>query len=79
MQQNFRRAERRVIVRGTARITRGHQKLDLRKNESTYILRGVRHRLENIGEGLLEAIEVQAGNSSSENHVIWFKDVYGRI
>ena len=59
LQMHHHRSEHWIVVRGTARVTRGEEVYTLGENESTYIPRGERHRLENPGRLLLELIEVQ--------------------
>ena len=48
------------------------------KNESTYILVGVVHALENPGKVDLELIEVQSGSYFGEDDIVRFDDIYGR-
>jgi len=55
------RAEHWVVVRGTARVTRGEETFLVAENESTYIPIGMKHRLEIPGKVPLEIIEVQSG------------------
>ncbi|HEY5900168.1 MAG TPA: mannose-1-phosphate guanylyltransferase/mannose-6-phosphate isomerase, partial [Burkholderiales bacterium] len=61
LQMHYHRAEHWIVVRGTARVTRGEESFLLTENESTYIPPGARHRLENPGKIPLEIIEVQSG------------------
>jgi mannose-6-phosphate isomerase-like protein (cupin superfamily) len=72
------RAEHWVVVKGTARITKGDEVVTLSENESTYIPLGVRHRLENPGKIPLELIEVQSGSYLGEDDIVRFDDKYGR-
>ena len=72
------RAEHWVVVRGAARVTRGGETFTLHANESTYIPKGVKHRLENPGPAPLELIEVQTGSYLEEDDIERFEDVYGR-
>ncbi|WP_201320153.1 cupin domain-containing protein, partial [Burkholderia sp. E168m30] len=67
-----------IVVRGTARITRGDETFLLSENESTYIPLGVSHRLENPGKMPLELIEVQSGAYLGEDDIVRFDDTYGR-
>jgi mannose-1-phosphate guanylyltransferase/mannose-6-phosphate isomerase len=67
-----------VVVRGTARVTRGDETLLVSENESTYIPVGTRHRLENPGKVPLEIIEVQSGAYLGEDDIVRFDDAYGR-
>ena len=59
-------------------MTRGPEVIELRENESTYIPRGVKHRLENPGSVPLEMIEVQSGDYLGEDDIVRFEDKYGR-
>ena len=78
LQMHHHRAEHWVVVRGTARVTRGTETLLLGENESTYIPLGVTHRLENPGQIPLEIIEVQSGSYLGEDDIVRFEDNYGR-
>ncbi|HEX6691088.1 MAG TPA: mannose-1-phosphate guanylyltransferase/mannose-6-phosphate isomerase [Burkholderiales bacterium] len=78
LQMHHHRAEHWVVVRGTARVTRGEESFLLTENESTYIPPGTRHRLENPGKLPLEIIEVQSGAYVGEDDIVRFDDVYGR-
>jgi mannose-1-phosphate guanylyltransferase/mannose-6-phosphate isomerase len=75
---HFHRAEHWVVVRGTARITRGEEESLLHEDQSTYIPWGTRHRLENPGKIPLELIEVQSGSYLGEDDILRFDDKYGR-
>jgi mannose-1-phosphate guanylyltransferase/mannose-6-phosphate isomerase len=68
-----------VVVRGTARVTRGDEVFLLTENQSTYIPLGVVHRLENPGRFPLEIIEVQSGVYLGEDDIVRFDDAYGRL
>jgi mannose-1-phosphate guanylyltransferase/mannose-6-phosphate isomerase len=78
LQMHYHRAEHWIVVRGTARVTRGDQSFLLTENESTYIPPGTRHRLENPGKLPLELIEVQSGGYLGEDDIVRFEDQYGR-
>jgi mannose-1-phosphate guanylyltransferase/mannose-6-phosphate isomerase len=78
LQMHYHRAEHWIVVRGTARVTRGEETFLLTENESTYIPPGTRHRLENPGKMPLEIIEVQSGAYLGEDDIVRFEDVYGR-
>lgn len=72
------RAEHWVVVRGTAKVTRGEEQFVLQANQSAYIPSGTKHRLENAGEAPLEIIEVQSGDYLGEDDIERFDDHYGR-
>jgi mannose-1-phosphate guanylyltransferase/mannose-6-phosphate isomerase len=78
LQMHHHRAEHWIVVRGTARVTRGEETFLLTENESTYIPTGTRHRLENPGKLPLEIIEVQSGSYLGEDDIVRFEDTYGR-
>ena len=47
-------------------------------NESTYVPKGVTHRLENAGDGDLDIIEVESGTYLGEDDIVRFDDKYDR-
>ena len=78
LQMHHHRAEHWIVVRGTARVTRGDEVFLLAENQSTYIPLGVSHRLENPGVIPLELIEVQSGAYLGEDDIVRFEDRYRR-
>ena len=78
LQKHHHRAEHWIVVRGTAKVTRGEQVLLLTENQSIYIDIGQLHRLENPGRIPLQLIEVQTGSYLGEDDIVRFEDRYGR-
>ena len=78
LQMHHHRSEHWVVVSGTAKVTNGESEFLVRKNESTYIPAGNRHRLENPGMLDLVMIEVQSGDYLGEDDIVRFQDNYGR-
>ncbi|MBM3947631.1 MAG: mannose-1-phosphate guanylyltransferase/mannose-6-phosphate isomerase [SAR202 cluster bacterium] len=78
LQKHRHRAEHWVVVKGTARVLKGKQRLLLRENQSAYVPKGSRHRLENPGKTPLEIIEVQSGSYLGEDDIQRFADDYDR-
>ncbi len=78
LQMHHHRAEHWIVVKGTARVTKGDETFLISENESTYIPIGVTHRLENPGSLPLELIEVQSGSYLGEDDIVRFEDNYGR-
>ncbi|MCB1985328.1 MAG: mannose-1-phosphate guanylyltransferase/mannose-6-phosphate isomerase [Burkholderiales bacterium] len=78
LQMHHHRTEHWIVVRGTARVTRGNDSFLVTENESTFIPVGTRHRLENPGCVPLEMIEVQSGPYLGEDDIVRFEDFYGR-
>lgn len=79
LQMHHHRAEHWVVVSGTARVTRGEEISVLEKNQSVYIPLGATHRLENPSSDTpLHLIEVQSGDTISEEDIVRFEDRYRR-
>ena len=78
LQLHHHRSEHWVVVNGTATVTNEDDTFELKKNQSTYIPVGTRHRLENRGNDLLEIIEVQSGAYLGEDDIVRFEDDFGR-
>jgi len=78
LQMHHHRAEHWIVVKGTARVTRGEEEFLLGENQSTYIPVGTLHRLENPGKVPLHLIEVQSGSYLGEDDIVRFEDTYGR-
>ena len=79
LQLHHHRAEHWVVVKGTARITRGKETILLTEDQSSYIPLGTEHRLDNPGKIPLELIEIQTGSYLGEDDIVRFDDQYGRI
>ncbi len=78
LQKHLHRSEHWVVVRGTAKVTKGEETFLLSENESVYLPIGVVHALENPGKIDLEIIEVQTGSYLGEDDIIRLEDLYGR-
>jgi mannose-1-phosphate guanylyltransferase/mannose-6-phosphate isomerase len=78
LQLHHHRAEHWVVVNGVARVTVGEKVFNLNKNESCYIPKETRHRLQNLSEMLLEIVEVQSGSYLGEDDIVRIDDNYGR-
>lgn len=78
LQKHHHRAEHWVVVKGTAEVTRDHEVLLLRENESVYLPLGCTHRLANPGMIPVEIIEIQTGSYLEEDDIVRFEDDFGR-
>lgn len=78
LQAHNHRVEHWIVVKGTAKIVHGEKEVNLAENESTFIPRRTKHRLENPGKINLEIIEVQTGNYLEEDDIIRYEDAYNR-
>ncbi len=79
LQLHHRRAEHWVVVSGDAQVTNGERVFTVHTNESTFIPRETKHRLENKGSEPLVMIEVQCGDYLGEDDIVRFDDQYGRV
>ena len=78
LQYHNHRAEHWVVVKGAATVTRGDEVFELKQNESTYMSKGMTHRVKNAGTETLVLIEVQTGDTISEEDIVRLDDSYGR-
>jgi len=78
LQMHLHRSEHWIVVCGTAKVTIGDTEKLVHENESIYIPKSTKHRLENTGKIPLQIIEVQNGEYVEEDDIIRFDDVYGR-
>ncbi len=79
LQSHQHRAEHWVMLSGVGRVECDGKIIDLQVNESTFIPKGSKHRLSNLGSTSIELIEVQAGDYLGEDDIERFEDNYGRL
>jgi mannose-1-phosphate guanylyltransferase/mannose-6-phosphate isomerase len=79
LQLHNRRAEHWVVVEGTAKVTIGNKIYCVKSNESIYVPRGKKHRIENEKNGKLTFIEVQTGKYLGEDDIQRFHDDFERV
>ena len=79
MQMHHHRAEHWILVKGTANVEIDGESIILGENQSVYIPLGSKHRLTNPGRIPLVLIEVQSGAYLSEDDIVRFDDIYGRV
>jgi mannose-1-phosphate guanylyltransferase len=79
LQMHYHRSEHWIVVSGMAQVVNGEKEFLLQTNESTYIPAGHKHRLVNPGKLDLVMIEVQSGAYLSEDDIVRFEDIYGRV
>jgi len=79
LQSHNHRSEHWVIVKGTAKVQVNDNIIIRNKDESVYIPINALHRIENIGEDLLEFTETQIGDYLGEDDIIRYEDDFGRI
>lgn len=78
LQMHQHRSEHWVVLKGEAKIVNDDKDLVIKRDESTFILAGHKHRLCNETDEPLVIIEVQTGKYVGEDDIIRFEDSYGR-
>lgn len=78
LQKHLHRSEHWVVVSGCATVQKESAEEIVRKNESTYIGIGERHRLTNNGKIPVVLIETQVGEYVGEDDIQRFDDDYAR-
>ncbi len=78
LQMHHHRSEHWIVISGIAKVTRGNEEIMLSENESTYVPRFTKHRLENPGKVPLVLIEVQNGEYLGEDDITRYDDDYAR-
>jgi mannose-1-phosphate guanylyltransferase/mannose-6-phosphate isomerase len=78
LQSHNHRSEHWVIVKGNSKVQVGDNILLLNADQNVYIPIKTLHRIENIGEELLEFTETQIGNYLGEDDIIRYEDDFGR-
>ncbi|MCU0652506.1 MAG: mannose-1-phosphate guanylyltransferase/mannose-6-phosphate isomerase [Candidatus Omnitrophica bacterium] len=73
LQRHKKRAEHWVVVSGTARVTSPSGVRLVESNQSVYIPRNAKHRLENPKNSPLKIVEVQTGSYLEEDDIERFK------
>ena len=79
LQLHNQRVEHWIVVSGEATITVDNKVSILLVDQSTYIPKGAKHRLENNTNKELVIIEVQLGDYLGEDDIKRFDDIYSRI
>jgi mannose-6-phosphate isomerase-like protein (cupin superfamily) len=78
LQYHQHRAERWVVIEGTATITVDDAVMKVKPGGVVMIPQGAVHRLENLTKSQVEIIEVQMGDYLGEDDIVRLKYVYDR-
>lgn len=79
LQSHNHRAEHWVVSKGTATVVKGDEVLTLTVGQSVDIAIGEKHSLQNLTENDVEIIELQIGEILSEDDIVRYEDMYGRV
>jgi mannose-6-phosphate isomerase-like protein (cupin superfamily) len=78
LQYHHHRAERWVVIEGTATITVDDAVMKVQPSGVVMIPKGAVHRLENLTTSPVEIIEVQMGDYLGEDDIVRLDDAYNR-
>ena len=78
LQSHERRAENWVMVQGKALFTLDDRECALGPQQSVFIPKRGRHRVENPGAGELVFVEVQTGSYLGEDDIVRYQDDFNR-
>lgn len=79
LQSHKYRSEHWVVLEGTANIIKGDTTYELTVGQSIDIDKEEKHSLQNMSDDELVILEVQFGEILSEEDIIRYEDIYGRI
>ncbi len=79
LQSHNHRAEHWVVASGVATVVKGDEVLTLTVGQSVDIAIGEKHSLQNLSEDNVEIIELQIGSILSEDDIVRYEDMYGRV
>lgn len=78
LQSHNHRSEHWVITKGMARVQLNDDFVEMGPNEHIFIPVKSLHRMENIGEEMVEFIETQIGDYLGEDDIVRYQDDFGR-
>lgn len=79
VQSHNHRSEHWVVLSGTAKVILESKEYTLSPGHSIDIPVKAIHSLQNPYEKAIEVIEIQMGDDLSENDIIRYEDMYGRV
>ena len=79
IQSHNHRAEHWVVAVGEATVLKGDETLKLTVGQSVDIAIGEKHSLQNLSDGDVEIVELQIGDILSEDDIVRYEDMYGRV
>jgi mannose-1-phosphate guanylyltransferase/mannose-6-phosphate isomerase len=79
LQSHNHRSEHWVICKGKARVQVNDEFIEMVQNEHVFIPIKALHRMENIGDEMVEFVETQIGDYLGEDDIVRYEDDFGRI
>ena len=78
LQKHKHRSEYWTVTSGKPKITINKIKFFKNVNETIFIPRGAKHRIENLFKKPVKIMEIQTGQILKETDIVRYKDIYGR-
>ena len=78
LQSHKHRSEHWIVVSGSAQVRVNETVKNLKSNESIFVPKQAKHRIENNVNTSLVIIEVQIGEILREDDIIRYEDIYNR-
>ena len=79
LQKHKHRSEYWTVTSGKPKITINKRKFFKNVNETIFIPRGAKHRIENLFKKPVKIMEIQTGTILKETDIVRYKDIYGRV
>ena len=78
LQKHFYRSEHWVVTQGAPKITLKNKSFFRKPNQTIFIPKGIKHRIQNPNKRVVKIMEAQLGSILKETDIVRFKDIYGR-
>jgi len=78
LQKHKHRSEYWTVTSGKPKITINKRKFFKNVNETAFIPKGAKHRIENLFKKPVKIMEIQTGPILKETDIVRYKDIYGR-
>ena len=78
LQKHKHRSEYWTVTSGKPKITINKRKFFKKVNETAFIPKGAKHRIENLFKKPVKIMEIQTGPILKETDIVRYKDIYGR-
>ena len=79
LQKHKHRSEYWTVTSGKPKITINKRKFFKNVNETIFIPKGAKHRIENLFKKPVKIMEIQTGPILKETDIVRYKDIYGRV
>ena len=79
LQRHKHRSEHWIIAEGEGEITIDNKTIQMKENETIFVPKGSKHRINNNSKATLIIIELWYGDELDENDIERFEDIYRRI